>query len=219
MSFPLTVEQISDVLGEWFVGPNLSAGYTRQMQGIMRANVAANWPELETALAAREIDSPLVCVAAIATVAIETNTFAPIRERGGPSYLADLYEGRADLGNTQVGDGVRFRGRGFVQITGRWSYDHFGKEIHRDLVNDPDLALNVGVASEIFAAFFIERHVPEYAEKENWVMVRRRVNGGQNGLDRFVTAATKLAALAGAHRPATGRVTLAAHAEQGREGA
>lgn len=178
MSFPLSPETISDILGA--AGP--------------LANVRVNWPLLEQALMAREIYSDLTAVAAIATVSVETGAFAPVKERGGPTYLADLYEGRKDLGNTAVGDGVRFRGRGFIQITGRWDYDHFGKELGRDLIGNPDLALDPRVAAEILALYFQERGVPAYADAENWEMVRRRVNGGLAGWPRFLTAAQKLAA-------------------------
>lgn len=177
--FPLSAETIADALGPF--GPPV-------------ANVAANWPLIETALMARGIYSDLTAVGAIATVRVESPSFAPMKERGGPSYLANLYEGRADLGNTAVGDGVRFRGRGFVQITGRWDYAHFGEEIGRDLLGNPDMALDPQVAAEIFAAFFRERGVAAYADEKKWDMVRRRVNGGLAGFDVFLMAVNKLLA-------------------------
>jgi predicted chitinase len=93
-----------------------------------------------------------------------------------------------------VGDGARFRGRGFVQITGRWDYTHFGQELGRDLAENPDLALDPQVAAEILALYFHERAIPSYADAENWQMVRRRVNGGLNGWPRFMDAITKLTA-------------------------
>jgi hypothetical protein len=178
MTFPLSPETISEALGT--AGPIV--------------NVRANWPILERELLARSIYSDLTAVAAIATVSVETGAFAPVKERGGPSYLADLYEGRKDLGNTAVGDGVRFRGRGFVQITGRWDYTHFGQELGRDLVANPDLALDPQISAEILALYFHERGVPAYADAGNWEMVRRRVNGGLASWPRFISAAQKLVA-------------------------
>ncbi|MGA3295292.1 MAG: glycoside hydrolase family 19 protein [Candidatus Acidiferrales bacterium] len=192
MPFPLTPERIAEILGS-YVDPKEKIG-DRQVQGILRANVPANWPRIEAALVARGIYSDLAAVATIATVSVETLTFAPVKERGGPAYLADLYEGRKDLGNTAVGDGARFRGRGFVQITGRWDYTHFGQELGRDLAENPDLALDPQVAAEILALYFHERAIPSYADAENWQMVRRRVNGGLNGWPRFMDAITKLTA-------------------------
>lgn len=178
MTFPLSPEMISEILGA--PAPIV--------------NVRVNWPILEAALLARSIYSDLAAVATIATVVTETGTFKPVKEGGGPTYLADMYEGRKDLGNTAVGDGVRFRGRGFVQISGRWDYTHFGKELAIDLVANPDLALDPHVAADILALYFHERGVPAYADAEKWEMVRRRVNGGMAGWPRFISAAQKLVA-------------------------
>lgn len=176
MNFALLPEAISGILGPF--GPIV--------------NVRANWAAVEAALDRRGIYSEMTAVSAIATIGVETGTFAPVKERGGPTYLTDLYEGRVDLGNNVVGDGVRFRGRGFVQITGRWDYEHFGKELGRDLAGNPDLALDPQIASEILALFFQERGVPAYADVRNWQMVRRRVNGGLAGWPRFIDSVTKL---------------------------
>ena len=178
MNFPLSPEIISAILGPY--GP--------------LDNVSANWPLVEAALDARGIYSPLTGVAAIATIAVETGTFCPIKERGGPTYLTNLYENRKDLGNDNPGDGVKFRGRGFVQITGRDNYQRFGMEIGTDLASHPDLALDPAVAAEVLALFFHERRIPDYADQQNWEMVRRRVNGGLTGWPRFIDAVSNLVA-------------------------
>jgi hypothetical protein len=176
MKFPLQVELISAILGPY--GP--------------LQNVTANWPLVEAALDKREVYSPFAAVAAISTIAVETGRFWPIRERGGPTYLSNLYENRKDLGNVNPGDGVRFCGRGFIQITGRWDYEHFGSEIGKNLEANPDLALDPAVAADILALYFHERHINAYADQQNWEMVRRRVNGGLTGWPRFIDAVTKL---------------------------
>lgn len=178
MNFPLPAEVISAILGPY--GPI--------------DNVNKNWPLVEAALDRRFIYSPFCAVAAIATIAVETGTFCPIKERGGPTYLTNLYENRKDLGNTNPGDGAMFRGRGFVQITGRSNYAHFGSEIGQDLIASPDLALDPSVAADLLALFFHERHIPPYADQQNWEMVRRRVNGGLTAFPRFMDAITKLVA-------------------------
>ena len=162
MNFPLAPEIISAILGPY--GPI--------------DNVRANWPLVEAALDRRGLYTPFTAIAAIATIAVETGRFYPVRERGGPTYLANLYENRKDLGNVNPGDGAKFCGRGFIQITGRWDYAHFGAEIGKDLENNPDLALDPAVASAVLAVYFHERTIPTYAEQQNWEMVRRRVNGG-----------------------------------------
>lgn len=176
MNFPLSTTVISAILGPY--GP--------------ADNVRTNWPLIESALDRRGIYTPFSAIGAIATIAVETGTFCPIKERGGPTYLSNLYENRVDLGNTNPGDGAKFRGRGFVQITGRSNYTHFGSEIGRDLEENPDLALDPSVAADILALFFHERHVEHYADQQNWEMVRRRVNGGLTGWPRFIDSVTKL---------------------------
>ena len=178
MNFPLSVEAISEALG--LFGPI--------------ENVRANWPLVEEALDACMIYSPLCAVGVIATIAVETGCFTPIKERGGPAYLTNLYEGRKDLGNDQPGDGVLFRGRGFVQITGRADYARYGQLIGRDLVSNPDLALQPSIAAAILATYFYERKIRAYADAQNWEMVRRRVDGGLNGWPRFIDAVSKLTA-------------------------
>ncbi len=188
MNFPLSPEIISAILGPY--GP--------------LGNVRANWPLVEAALDKREIYSPLSAVAVISTIAVETGTFCPIKERGGPTYLSNLYDNRKDLGNLTPGDGVKYRGRGFVQITGRANYVHFGSEIGQDLEANPDLALDPAVAADILALFFHERHIPLYADQQNWEMVRRRVNGGLTGWPRFFDAVTKLVTALNNPPPAAG---------------
>jgi predicted chitinase len=178
MNFPLTAAAISGMLGDY--GP------------IDR--VTTNWPLVQASLDRMQIYSDLTAVGAIATIAVETGRFQPIKERGGPAYLTNLYENRTDLGNTQPGDGARFAGRGFVQITGRWSYTHFGLQTGHDLAGNPDLALDPAVASDILAVFFKERGIPAAALAKNWEMVRRRVNGGMNGWPVFSGAVAKLVA-------------------------
>ena len=83
---------------------------------------------------------------ALATIKAETaHTFEPIPEYGKRAYF-NRYEGRADLGNTQKGDGYKFRGRGYVQITGRDNYAKFSKLLGIDLIVNPELALLVSNA-------------------------------------------------------------------------
>lgn len=91
----------------------------------------------------------------IATCWKETGgKFAPVTELGSLVYLSkyepDKPKGK-ELGNTQPGDGYRFRGRGYCQITGRSNYKKFSKELGLDLVNNPDAALIPNIAYKIMS--------------------------------------------------------------------
>ena len=83
---------------------------------------------------------PLEVQAAIlGQMAKETDNFKTLSEYGGKKYFTKLYENRKDLGNTQKGDGAKFKGRGFVQITGRDNYTKLSKKLYEaGLVKEPD---------------------------------------------------------------------------------
>jgi putative chitinase len=111
-------------------------------------------------------------------------------ESGAWKYKLEIasgqaYEGRKDLGNTQKGDGVRFKGRGYIQLTGRANYGVFSQFIGEDCVAQPDLvATKYPLAS---AAFFFNRNklwsiCDQGATDEVVTKVSKRVNGGTNGL-------------------------------------
>jgi predicted chitinase len=124
-------------------------------------------------------------IAALATIGVETGGFRPIPEYGGNDYFTEMYEGRSDLGNTQPGDGVRYRGRGFIQITGRANYRRYGQKLNVPLEAQPDLALDPKVSTQILVEYFWDREVDLLAVDGDWRGVRRAVNGGQNGWDHF----------------------------------
>ncbi len=158
-------------------------------------NVAQNWPLVWTALDMRGVGDRPVEIAAIATIAVETGNFRPI-----PEYASgDQYEGRADLGNTQPGDGRHYKGRGYIQLTGRSNYTAYGNLLGVDLVGNPDLALDPMVAARIFAVYFTDHRIrwlpaPEpllscadLARRGEWRGTRVAVNGGTNGLERYMS--------------------------------
>jgi hypothetical protein len=154
--------------------------------------ILENWPLVFAALQAHGIDEIPTQIAAIGTVAVETGRFSPIKEKGGPAYFTKLYEGRADLGNLQPGDGPLFRGRGYIQITGRANYTEYGREIGANLVGNPDLALDPSIAAHVLALYFKNKGIPALAAANKWETVRRRVNGGLNGWARFLEVVTAL---------------------------
>lgn len=102
------------------------------------------------------------------------------------------YEGRRDLGNTQPGDGVRYKGRGIFQLTGRANYASMGAKLGLDLVSRPYLASDPVNALKIACEFWKSRNLNLLADKNDIVGITRKINGGTNGLEdrkaRFKTA-------------------------------
>lgn len=105
--------------------------------------------------------------------------------------------GRRKLGNTEPGDGWRFRGRGPIQVTGRYNYTEVGKAIGVDIVSSPDLLAtdpNVSLAATIR---WWERNLPDEV-MHNLPEVTKRVNGGYTGIEarRSLTETARAALLA-----------------------
>jgi hypothetical protein len=166
-------------------------------------NIATNWPIIRDALGAAGFPDAGSCIAAIGTVYVETGSFRPIKEYGDVAYFTSMYETNtrvaAQLGNTQPGDGARYCGRGYIQITGRSNYRTYGQQLGVPLEANPDLALDPDVAARVLAAYFGARGIPQRAvvalnsaNSDDWQPVRVAVNGGLNGYDRFLTAVLAL---------------------------
>ena len=139
---------------------------------------------------------------ALATFKWETaNTFAPIHEMGSLSYF-DKYEPGTELGkqlgNTLPGDGFLYRGRGYVQITGRANYEHIGQLLGEDLLGNPDLALDPVIAYRIAAGgmkhgWFTGRRLSQYfvaGAAPDYVNARRIINGLDHASDIAAYAQT-----------------------------
>ena len=92
------------------------------------------------------------------------------------------YEGRSDLGNTQPGDGVRYKGRGYIQLTGRANYRHYGKKLGVDLEGQPELAKRPDIAAAVAVGYWNERVNREAAKQGDVRTVTKNINGGYNGL-------------------------------------
>ncbi len=92
-------------------------------------------------------------------------------------------EGRRDLGNTQPGDGPRYKGRGLIQLTGRANYTHYGQVLGLDLVGNPDLAAAPPTALDIACEYWREHGLNQFADQDDIETITRRINGGLNGID------------------------------------
>jgi len=131
---------------------------------------------LDAALPEYEIDTPARVAACLAQLAHESAGFRTTVEYAD----GKAYEGRLDLGNTQAGDGPRYRGRGLIQITGRSNYELVQELTGMPTLDDPDLLCEPGPALLSALAWWGE-NVPD-AENLSVAQVTRRVNGGTNGL-------------------------------------
>jgi putative chitinase len=92
------------------------------------------------------------------------------------------YEGRQDLGNTQKGDGPRYKGRGLLQLTGRANYADYGKALGVDLVNNPTLAAQPALSLKIACEYWKRHDINADCDRDDAQAVTRKVNGGLNGL-------------------------------------
>ncbi len=161
-------------------------------------NIRDNLPYVMEGLAERALgDKPMVLMA-LATIRAETESFLPIQEGlskfnsspGGHPF--DLYDFRSDIGNRGKGDGAKYCGRGYVQLTGRFNYQKYGVAVGMGdkLASKPELASDPAVAGKLLAAFLKdkERAIKEALIINDLRLARRLVNGGSHGLDRFSEA-------------------------------
>ena len=161
-------------------------------------NIKTHLPPVLQALAGRGLgDRPMVLVA-LATIRAEAEPFLPLEEGlskfntspNGHSF--DLYDHRRDLGNQGPPDGASYKGRGFVQLTGRHNYRRYGPMLSTpaDLERFPSLAAAADIAAELLALFLGDRElqIKDALMHGNLMAARRLVNGGSHGLDRFSDA-------------------------------
>jgi predicted chitinase len=175
--------------------PNITVAIASKMvPGAPLDNISKNLPLVMDELNRAGLTAQSIVLTAIATIGVETGRFAPISEfisrfntspGGEPFGLYDFR--REDLGNNARGDGAKYKGRGFVQLTGKSNYQHFGQEIGVDLIADPELANEPRTAAKLLAAFLKahERRIKQALVAGDFATARRQVNGGTFGLDQF----------------------------------
>ena len=145
---------------------------------------ATSWAAPITAAMARfDINTPARQAAFLAQLGHESGRLIYVREIWNPAQCLwqGRYEGRADLGNTQPGDGAKFKGRGLIQITGRANYRDCGKALGLDLETSPAL-LEQSDNAALSAGWFWSTHgCNELADAGQFEKITRRINGGLNG--------------------------------------
>lgn len=110
-----------------------------------------------------------------------------VHESGSFRHMEEIasgaaYEGRSDLGNIKAGDGIRYKGRGPIQITGRANYRAFGQRIGIDIERHPDLAAIASIGLHLALEYWADRKLNALADRDDIEGITRRINGGLNGL-------------------------------------
>lgn len=133
-------------------------------------------------LASRNIDTPLR----------QSHFLAQIgHESGELRFRAEIangqaYEGRQDLGNTNPGDGQKFKGRGLIQLTGRANYAEYGRALGREneLLNHPELVeTETQLTIDVAGWFWAKRGLNNFADADDLTTITKKINGGLNGLE------------------------------------
>jgi putative chitinase len=149
----------------------------------IKAKVKRYFEPLRERMAENGIDTPLRQAHFLAQVGHESAELTYTEEIASGA----AYEGRRDLGNTQPGDGVRFKGRGLIQLTGRANYTEYGRDIGQDLLsgaNPKRVATDPELAVDVACWFWRKRNLNKWADLDDVRKVTKRINGGYNGLDQ-----------------------------------
>lgn len=127
------------------------------------------------------INTPLRIAHFMAQTDHESGGFKYTKEIGNDAYFKK-YEGRKDLGNIKEGDGLRFKGRGFIQVTGRANYTMLSKDTRIDFLNYPELLEQEANAMISALWFWNKKKLNELADKDDCKAITKKINGGYNGL-------------------------------------
>lgn len=136
-------------------------------------------PAFQAELPRHQINTGLRIAHFVAQMAHETANFRTLVEYAS----GEAYEGRKSLGNTQPGDGPRYKGRGVIQLTGRANYRLYGQKIGVDLENNPEKAADPAIATKVACVYWTERKINEAADSDDVYTVTKRINGGFNGIE------------------------------------
>jgi len=172
----LTLQKLKD---------GMPLGFTAEkLQGIMisatKSTVLKYFDALKYGMLTNGITSPLRMAHFLAQLGHESKDFIYTEEIASG---AD-YEGNDDIGNTEPGDGKRFKGRGLIQITGRYNYEAYGKARGKDYTSDENsklLATNSSLAVDVAIWFWSKKKLNNYADNDNIRKITYIINGGYNG--------------------------------------
>jgi predicted chitinase len=148
------------------------------MPGLVRSTASSYLPLMEAAQREHNITSEMRSRMWLAQVGHESLSLRYMEEIASGA----AYEGRKDLGNTQPGDGMKYKGRGPIQVTGRYNYTQAAAALGLDLVNRPEIAADPPHAFRISAWWWATHGLNEISDTGDVTAATRRINGGLNGL-------------------------------------
>ena len=135
-----------------------------------------------------QINTPLRKQHFLAQILHESGRFRWLEEIWGPTAQQKRYDPASGsslsrtLGNTEPGDGYRFRGRGAIQLTGRDNYRAFNKAVEEGVIQNPDLVSRLPLAMDAAGWYWQKRDLNRLADKDAAEAITRKINGGYNGL-------------------------------------
>lgn len=151
----------------------------RKMMPNAGSRLTPHWPYINPALEEADIKSAKRVAAFLAQLAHESAEYRYMEEIADGS----AYEGRADLGNTQPGDGKKYKGHGPIQITGRNNHGECGTALRLDLINEPTLITTPEHGTRSATWFWNSRQLSLLADQDWFREITRRINGGYNGME------------------------------------
>ena len=120
----------------------------------------------------------------LAQICWESGYFRYKEEIWGNTSAQRGYEGRRDLGNTMKGDGYKYRGRGFIQLTGRYNYTEASRYFNEDFISNPDLIKDYPYNCYVAGWYWEKRGLNKYADLDDIKKITLRINGGYTHLDK-----------------------------------
>lgn len=168
--------------------------------GAPLGNIGRYLPAIIEAMTETQLVDRTMLLMAVATICAETGRFCPLDEfrsryNTSPNARApyfDLYDNRRDLGNRGPNDGARYKGRGFVQLTGRDNYQRYSRALGLGdtLLDEPERANEPLIAARVLARFLKDREllIKQALLERDFARARRLVNGGRHGLAEFTAS-------------------------------
>ena len=174
--------------GEIDVSPNLIEfgtklvslrNFNKALPYASQTDILKYWLPIADALEEFQINTSARIEAFLGQIAHESGSLQYAEEIAS----GEAYEGREDLGNTQPGDGKRYKGRGLLMITGKINYRKYGEMLDIPLESNPELAKSPENAARIAGAYWQSHGLNELADNEDYRKITRLINGGYNGMD------------------------------------